>query len=61
MTTPKRKRAPGGGRPRLTPGGTVRKTITLTLPDAEYLATLDGSVTKAVRRLVEWHRAQAQK
>lgn len=57
MTTPKRKRAPGGGRKRIA-GGTVRKTITLTLPDAEYLATLDGSVTKAVRLMVEWHRAQ---
>ncbi len=59
MTTP-RKRRPGGGRKRIA-GGTVRKTITLTLPDAEYLAALDGSVTKAVRLLVEWHRAQAQK
>ncbi len=56
MTTP-RKRAPGGGRPRIAPGGTVRKTITLTLPDAEYLAGLHKSTTLAVRLLVEQHRA----
>ncbi len=54
MTT--RKRRPGGGRKPIA-GGTVRKTITLTLEDAAYLARLDASTTQAVRQVVGQHRA----
>lgn len=54
MTTPKRKRAPGGGRPRTVNG--VKIAVTLAPADVTYLATLGTNRSAAVRLVIREHR-----
>jgi hypothetical protein len=55
MTHP-RKRAAGAGRKRITPAGTVRKTITLLPEDLAHLYTINAKLSLAVRELVRRDR-----
>lgn len=55
MTTPKRKRAPGGGRKRTVNG--VKVTVTLGREHLDCLAALGGTRSAALRRVIEEHRA----
>lgn len=54
MTKPQHggRRNPPGGRPRLTEERTVKKTITLTPADLDYLKGLDANLSQAVRLLI---------
>ncbi len=57
MTAPKRKRAPGGGRPR-TVGG-IKIAVTLGrehLDYLEHLALSDESRSATLRRVIDEHR-----
>ena len=55
MTTPKRKRAPGGGRPRTVNG--VKIAVTLAPADVAYLATLGSNRSAVLRMVIGDHRA----
>ncbi len=55
MTTPKRKRAPGGGRKRTVNG--VKVAVTLGRDDVAYLATFGSNRSAALRRVIGDHRA----
>lgn len=57
MTTPKRKRAPGGGRKRTANG--VKVAVTLGREHLDYLAALGGTRSAALRRVIEEHRKLA--
>lgn len=54
MTAPKRKRAPGGGRPR-TVGG-IKIAVTLGREHLAYLTTIDANRSAAIRRVIEEHK-----
>ena len=51
-TPPKRKRAPGGGRKPIAPGGLLKVTVRLSASDLEYLRTLDPNIAAAIRKLI---------
>lgn len=48
-----RKRAAGGGRKPIAPGGTVKVAITVTVADLMYLRTLDQRLSVAVRKAID--------
>jgi len=51
--TPKRTRAPGGGRKPLDGQGTQRVTVTLRPSDLAYLRSLDANMSHAIRTLID--------
>lgn len=51
-TPPKRKRAPGGGRKPIAPGGLLKVTVRLSASDLEYLRTLGPNIAAAIRKLI---------
>ena len=58
MTAPKRKRAPGGGRPR-TVGG-IKVAVTLGRQHLDYLTTIDANRSAAIRQVIEEHQQAKQ-
>lgn len=56
VSEPKRKRAPGGGRKPLAPGGLVRISVRLAANDIEYLRQIDSNVSAAIRKLIQKQR-----
>lgn len=53
---PKRKRAPGAGRPRID-GGLKQHTVRLRQADYALLATFDSNVSRAMRKALDELRA----
>jgi len=51
---PKRKRAPGGGRPRTING--VKVAVTLKREHLDYLATLGDNRSEVLRLMIEEHK-----
>lgn len=52
MPNPTRKRAPGGGRKPIAPGGLVSVSVTLAPADIEYLRSIDDNLSAAIRKLI---------
>lgn len=52
MLDQKRKRAPGGGRKPLAPGGLTSVSVTLSADDLEFLKRIDPNLSAAIRKLI---------
>lgn len=53
MPNPTRKRAPGGGRKPLAPGGLTSVSVTLSADDLAFLRTIDENISAAIRTIVK--------
>ena len=52
MLDQKRKRAPGGGRKPLAPGGLTSVSVTLSADDLEFLKGIDPNLSASIRKLI---------